>query len=117
MKPSKHLKRVLQVISALLFLAFYGPAAAKAPKPSPSPQRTVTGSGLFLVDFDDFGNVTKVHVLKSTGDATLDATTIKTFYRWHGKRGVKRVKVPLTYTLTGPQSEVGPKASPAPQRR
>jgi protein TonB len=63
-----------------------------------------TGSGKFLITFDDNGNVTDVSVEQSTGSPILDQTTINTFHRWRCKPGTfRRVRVPITYTLQGAQ--------------
>ena len=63
----------------VLCLTVVGSATAQ---PSPAPPKvgyTVSGRGLFLLDFDyATGRVTDVHVLKSTGNATYDAITLST---------------------------------------
>ena len=63
-----------------------------------------TGSGKFLITFDDGGSVTDVSVIQSTGSPILDQTSINTFHRWRCKPGVyHKVAVPITYTLQGAQ--------------
>ena len=63
-----------------------------------------TGSGRFLLSFDSGGNVTDVSVVKSTGSAILDQTSMNTFRRWRCKAGVySKVYVPITFTLEGAQ--------------
>jgi TonB family protein len=63
-----------------------------------------TGSGAFIITFDDSGNVTEVSAAPSTGSPILDQTTINTFHRWRCKPGAfHKVKVPITYTLEGAQ--------------
>jgi TonB family protein len=63
-----------------------------------------TGSGRFLITFDDNGNVTDVSTLQSTGSPILDQTSVSTFHRWRCKPGTfHKVVVPITYTLQGAQ--------------
>jgi hypothetical protein len=76
-------------------------AASPHPDATTTPTLAKTGKGLFLLDFDyETGRVTDVHVLQSTGNPTLDATSIRTFKKWKAKPHTYRhVKVPITYTL------------------
>jgi TonB family protein len=63
-----------------------------------------TGHGLFIIDFDyKTGQAVAVHVVRSTGSAKLDATTMATLKKWRVKQPgtVTRVKVPITYTIEG----------------
>ena len=85
----------------LIVVIFGGCAPTQSTAASTPPGRSKTGSGLFLLDFAANGQVAAVHILKSTGSAKLDDTTIKTFKKWRAKPGVKQVKVPVTYTLQG----------------
>jgi periplasmic protein TonB len=63
-----------------------------------------TGSGKFLITFDDSGNATDVSAVQSTGSPILDQTTINTFMRWKCNPGAyHKVYVPITYTLQGAQ--------------
>jgi len=63
-----------------------------------------TGSGKFLITFDDSGNATDVSTAQSTGSPILDQTSINTFHRWRCKPGAyHKVYVPITYTLQGAQ--------------
>lgn len=63
-----------------------------------------TGSGRFVITFDDSGNATNVSVARSTGSPILDQTSVNTFMRWRCKPGFyKKVVVPITYTLQGAQ--------------
>ena len=63
-----------------------------------------TGSGKFLITFDDSGNATDVSTAQSTGSPILDQTSVNTFHRWRCKPGTyKKVRVPITYTLQGAQ--------------
>ena len=64
-----------------------------------------TGSGKFLLHFDDGGSVTDVDTVTSTGNAILDQTTITAFRRWRSKPGAfpKGCYIPITYNLSGAQ--------------
>ena len=63
-----------------------------------------TGSGKFMLTFDEGGNVTDVSAMQSTGSPILDQTSINTFHRWRCKAGAyHKVVVPITYTLQGAQ--------------
>jgi protein TonB len=63
-----------------------------------------TGSGSFIITFDEGGNATDVSVAQSTGSPILDQTSVNTFHRWRCKPGTfHKVKVPITYTLQGAQ--------------
>ncbi len=97
------LKLELLFAIAFLFLALGGCAPTQPSAVSTLAGHTKTGSGLFLLDFNfASGQATGVHILKSTGSAKLDATSIKTFMKWRAKpRTYTHVKVPLTYTLRG----------------
>jgi protein TonB len=63
-----------------------------------------TGSGRFVITFDDSGSATGVSAAQSTGSPILDQTSINTFMRWRCKPGFyHKVVVPITYTLQGAQ--------------
>ncbi len=63
-----------------------------------------TGSGRFVITFDDSGNATNVSAAQSTGSPILDQTSINSFMRWRCKPGTyHKVAVPITYTLQGAQ--------------
>jgi len=93
--------RMLFVVSWIVPFAVGVCGAAPQPDATATPTPAKAGKGLFLVDFDyETGRVTDVHVLQSTGNATLDATSIRTFKKWKAKpRTYRHVKVPITYTL------------------
>jgi hypothetical protein len=84
------------ITCALCACATTQPAAS-----SSQPATTVTGRGLFLLDFDyETGRVIDVHILKSTGDATLDEVSLKAFRRWRCKpHTYRQVKKSITFTL------------------
>jgi len=63
-----------------------------------------TGSGKFVISFDDSGNATDVTTVQSTGSKILDSTTVSTFMRWKCNPGAyHKVAVPITYTMEGAQ--------------
>ena len=94
----KHCRQVMVVLQLVLLLvssAFPSPASA-----SPEWDHSKPQDGLFLIDFDEVsGQVTAIHIVKSTGSAKLDASTIGKLKRWKCKPGVyKHVYVPVTIT-------------------
>jgi TonB family protein len=67
-------------------------------------RQKATGSGRFIITFDDSGNATDVSVAQSTGSPILDQTSINTFHRWRCKPGAyHKVAIPITYTMQGAQ--------------
>lgn len=78
-----------------------------APKPDypyEARSRHVTGSGVALLEVDTgSGNVTSASMAQSIGNPILDNSTVSTFRRWRFQPGkcAPRVKVPITYTMTG----------------
>jgi TonB family protein len=102
MVSTLHLLIRVQRILRVVVVSFTVAACAAGPHPEASPKRLppLTGKGLFMLDFDyETGRVTDVHVLESTGNATLDATTIRTFKGWRCKAHTYRhVKVPINIT-------------------
>jgi len=78
-----------------------------APKPDypyEARSRHVTGSGVALLEVDTAsGNVTSASMAQSIGSPILDNSTTSTFRRWRFQPGkcAPRVKVPITYTMTG----------------
>jgi protein TonB len=63
-----------------------------------------TGSGVCVLVIDPGGNVTDASMASSTGSTILDNATMSAFKRWRFKPGVfTKVRVPITYTLTGAQ--------------
>jgi TonB family protein len=78
-----------------------------APKPDypyEARSRHVTGSGVCLLSVDvASGNVTDATMAQSIGSPILDNSTTSTFRRWRFRPGAAapKVKVPITYTMTG----------------
>lgn len=90
----KHWSRVTIAIQIVIVLSSIGlmPRATALPEWDHSKPN----DGLFLIDFDSSGRATAVHVVKSTGDPHLDATTIGKLKRWTCKPGkYKHVYVPV----------------------
>jgi periplasmic protein TonB len=78
-----------------------------APKPEypyEARSRHQTGSGVALLSVDSAsGNVTDVSMAQSIGSPILDQSTVSAFRRWRFAPGkcAPKVKVPITYTMTG----------------
>ena len=78
-----------------------------APKPEypyEARSRHQTGSGVALLSVDTAsGNVTDVSMAQSIGSPILDQSTLSAFRRWRFAPGkcAPKVKVPITYTMTG----------------
>jgi TonB family protein len=78
-----------------------------APKPEypyEARSRHQTGSGVALLSVDTAsGNVTDVSMAQSIGSPILDQSTVSAFRRWRFAPGkcAPKVKVPITYTMTG----------------
>jgi len=61
-----------------------------------------TGSGKFLLAFDQAGEVVAVTIVQSTGSALLDQVSTSVFRRWKCRPGsYAEVLVPVTFTLEG----------------
>ena len=62
----------------------------------------VTGSGVIVVSVSPSGDVSEASMGQSTGSAILDNAATSAFRRARFKPGtVPRVKIPITFTLTG----------------
>ncbi|MBA3834162.1 MAG: TonB family protein [Chthoniobacterales bacterium] len=97
------MKNARLIVVAVLVLASASASGAPTQPVSPSPRGgpSKTGHGLFLLDIDyPTGRITDVHILKSTGNPKLDATTIAKLRHWSCKpRTYTHVKIPITYTF------------------
>ncbi len=65
-----------------------------------------TGSGVCVLTIDrSSGNVVDADMAQSTGSPILDNATVSAFKRWRFRPGTPyaKVRVPITYTLTGAQ--------------
>jgi periplasmic protein TonB len=61
-----------------------------------------TGSGVCVLNIDPSGNVSDADMAQSTGSPILDNATVSAFRRWRFQPGAfSKVRVPITYTLTG----------------
>jgi TonB family protein len=83
-------------------------SALSAPRleyPYEARRQKITGSGTVILAVDPVsGNVTGAVMETSTGSPVLDNAAITGFRRWRFKSGtVSRVRLPITYTLTGAQ--------------
>ena len=87
-------------ISGAKALAIYAP---KPEYPYEARSRHQTGSGVCVVSVDTgSGSVTDATMAQSIGSPILDQSTLSAFRRWKFKPGtVARVKIPITYTMTG----------------
>ena len=64
--------------------------------------RHITGSGVCVVSVDAAGNVTDATMAQSIGNPILDNSATSAFRRWRFKPGVApKVKIPITFTMTG----------------
>jgi TonB family protein len=83
-------------------------SALTAPRleyPYEARRQRITGSGIAALTVDPVnGSVTSVVMDVSTGNPVLDNAAVTGFHRWRFKPGaVSRVRLPITYTLTGAQ--------------
>jgi TonB family protein len=88
-------------ISSARVSAVYSP---KPPYPYEARSRHITGSGVCVLTVDTAtGEVTGATMAQSTGSPILDDATTSTFRRWRFRAGqvAPRVKVPITFTMTG----------------
>jgi protein TonB len=80
-------------------------SAVFAPRPEypyEARARKITGSGVCVLTVDPGGSVTDATMAQSIGNPILDNTTVSTFRRWRFRPGMySKVKVPITYTMTG----------------
>jgi protein TonB len=80
--------------------------AISAPRPEypyEARSRRITGSGVAVVTVDTAsGNVTDATMAQSTGNSILDNSAISAFKRWRFKpNSVSKVRIPITFTMTG----------------
>jgi len=92
-------------------LAAVGNAKAfvlSAPRPDypyEARSRHIIGSGLAVISVDPNGGLAVDATMEqSIGNPILDNSTVSAFRRWRFKPGTPaRVRIPITFTLTGPQ--------------
>ena len=104
-KPSGPVKAP-QGVSGTMSITGAKALAVYAPKPEypyEARSRHQTGSGVCVVSVDPgSGSVTDASMAQSIGSPILDQSTLSAFRRWKFKPGtVSRVKIPITYTMTG----------------
>lgn len=79
--------------------------AVFAPRPEypyEARSRHITGSGVCVLTIDPSGSVTDASMAQSIGNPILDSATVNTFRRWRFRpNAFSKVKVPITYTMTG----------------
>ncbi len=87
-------------MSSAKALAIFGP---RPQYPYEARRSKVTGSGVCVITVDPgSGAATDATMAQSTGSPVLDNACVTTFRRWRFKPGtVSRVKVPITFTLSG----------------
>lgn len=84
-------------------------AAVFSPRPEypyEARKRKQTGSGVCVLTVDvASGSVTEAEMTQSTGSPILDSATTSAFKRWRFRANsvAPKVRVPITYTMTGAQ--------------
>src|SRR5262245_80883 len=89
-------------ISSAKALATYAP---RPQYPYEARSRHITGSGVCVVEVDPgSGSVTSASMASSIGNPILDNAATSAFRQWRFKPGtVSKVRIPITYTMTGAQ--------------
>jgi len=88
-------------ISSAKALATYAP---RPQYPYEARSRHVTGSGTCVVEVGPSGSVTSASMAQSIGNPILDNAATSAFRQWRFKPGsVSKVKIPITFTMTGAQ--------------
>ena len=106
-KPAGPVKAPQAGVPGTMSISGAKAVAIFAPKPDypyEARSRHVTGSGVALLSVDTAsGNVTDASMAQSIGSPILDNSTVSTFRRWRFAPGkcAPKVKVPITYTMTG----------------
>jgi TonB family protein len=106
-KPTGPVKAPQAGVPGTMSISGAKAVAVFAPKPDypyEARSRHVMGSGVALLSVDTAsGNVTDASMAQSIGSPILDNSTVTTFRRWRFQPGkcAPRVKVPITYTMTG----------------
>jgi TonB family protein len=62
----------------------------------------VTGKGEFDLRFDyDTGDLKEIHIVKSTGNRSLDASVVATLKKWQSKpHGLRAIRVPVVFSIS-----------------
>jgi protein TonB len=86
-------------ISSAKALATYAP---RPQYPYEARSRHVTGSGVCVVQVDPSGSVSSASMAQSLGNPILDNAATSAFRQWRFKPGsVSKVRIPITFTMTG----------------
>ncbi|OLD70987.1 MAG: hypothetical protein AUG90_00180 [Verrucomicrobia bacterium 13_1_20CM_4_55_9] len=87
-------------ISSAKALATYAP---RPQYPYEARSHHIMGSGVCVVDVDPgSGSVTSASMAQSIGNSILDNAATSAFRQWRFKPGsVSKVKIPITFTMTG----------------
>lgn len=80
--------------------------AVNAPRPQypyEARSRKITGSGVCVVEVDPgSGSVTSAEMTQSIGSPILDGAALSAFRQWRFRPGtVSKVRIPITFTMTG----------------
>jgi TonB family protein len=100
-KPAATIAPVKQLpMSSAKALAVYAP---KPPYPYEARAHHIMGSGVCVLSVNSAtGQVTDASMSQSIGNRILDDATTSTFRNWRFRPGtVSKVRVPITYTMTG----------------
>ncbi len=106
-KPAGPIKAPQAGVPGTMSISGAKAVAVFAPQPDypyEARSRHVTGSGVCVLSVDvASGNVTDATMAQSIGSPILDNSTTSTFRRWRFRAGqvAPKVKVPITYTMTG----------------
>lgn len=68
--------------------------------PRNQPWTRKSGAGVYELRVSKDGKVEEVKVLKTSGDATFDRTTVDALRKWRLARGPLLIELPLSFTLT-----------------
>jgi protein TonB len=104
--PAAQQPKFVPIKAAALSMSQAKALAINSPRP-PYPYearaRKITGSGVITVSVDPAsGSVTDASVTQSIGNPILDDAAVSTFRRWKFRPGsVSKVRIPITFTLTG----------------
>jgi TonB family protein len=75
--------------------------------PRSTPWTNKRGEGLYELHVGADGNVSRVKVLKPSGDAIFDEITVATLRKWRLRRGPLVVELPLSFTLAPTKFSIG----------
>lgn len=106
-RPPQPIRRVTAGPSGPVSMSSAKAQALFSPRPEypyEARRQKATGSGVCVLTIDSSGSVSDAEMSKSTGSPILDNATISAFKRWRFRAGAfSRVRVPITYTMTGAQ--------------